>query len=865
MKSGISLFVNGKVNPIGVDGKSIRLSFKSLNGFNKAQFKVYDNKENLKLNAPCFQKETNEYFVYFDAVGKETGTKMFFNVETEIDGQKFISDTASFELGLNKTKDQETWIENPNFNGQVSEFKKEFYLNETPTSARLYIVGLGMYESRVNGEKTDEFYFKPLLTDFDYRIGINNVDYDEPNFYNDKKSICYDTFDVTNLLKKGENSINVLLGTGWYCNDDKLSTDPCDKFGNPCLFFELHAIYGDNKIVIKSDADCLVRNTGRISQLFKGDHYDFNDKGSDYINAKLRNAPAGKLTERLCEHDSVYETLKPISTVKANKITEYDFGKNHSGSIKMSVRGKKGDKLTIRYYEVKDRTGLNPRTSEWIGYDVTGEKPIPVLSVTQCDTYVLSGGVDQISPLFHWNSYRYVTVEIDDGCEILNVESLFICTGIKQNSTFKCSDEFINKFYDAFILTQLDNMHCGVPSDCPHREKLPYTGDGNLVAEPTLYTMDAENFYRKWYKDVLDAQGNNGWMPYTAPYIGGAGGYWWSKIITALPLNIYRITGDKKILYDGIEHVFKYLDFCNNIHDGDYILKKSHVRWIIGDWLNPDPTVSSVELMNTLAYYCSVLDVIEICKIINDDRANQLYLLKEKIKDAINKNFFDEKKLTYGKGIQGENILPLLLGIVDKMFENKLWEKTVVFYKENGYFDTGIVLTPLLLELLTSRGEEELAYKLFTYDGKPSFKYMLDNETTLLEHWNKFWPSVSYGDGKDDIEGGGDVSHCHPMFGSVVSWFYKSIAGLDLSKMCDRKIVVNPRLYKIIKSAKATKETPYGLISVCYDTANGFIMNLVVPKGLTAEIMLDGRYECNGKITDGKFELTGGKYLIKAI
>ena len=113
---------------------------------------------------------------------------------------------------------------------------------------------------------------------------------------------------------------------------------------------------------------------------------------------------------------------------------------------------------------------------------------------------------------------------------------------------------------------------------------------------------------------------------------------------------------------------------------------------------------------------------------------------------------------------------------------------------------------------------------------------MMHGETTLCEHWNKKWP----GDTRESGElVGADVSHCHPMFGSVVSWMYKYIAGLDLSKLCDNQVVIAPKFTAQIQSASASKETKYGKVSVEYCAENSFEMKVVVPYGLTCLVVLN--------------------------
>jgi len=871
-------YTNGKINPLGIDGGKIRLSIEG--EFNSkmqsVRFNVFT-EDLLEVNAePILTVASKKNYTYIDGENFSEGQRLFWNAEITTESEKLVTKTAFFEIGITRNKSAELWIENPNFCGKVSEFRRSFNLSKLPDKARLYIVGLGYYHAKVNGQETDEKFFKPLLTDFDYRIGIDNIDYDEENFYNDKKTVCYDTFDVLSLLKEGENNLSVLLGTGWYCNDDKLITDPCDRFGLPKLFFELHLSFGKEKEIIYSDEKCLVRNTNRISQLFNGDRIDFTAVKDQFTNTVICPPPSGKLVEPKCPHDGIIEQIKPLSEIKKNGEIEYDFGKNHSGGLALKVRGKRGAILTVQFYEVKDENGLNEHTSEWIAYDVTGAEPVPVDVVYQKDEYVLSGEEDYIYPLFHFNCYRYATVKCDAEFEVLSITSLFISTDVEANGGFTCSDEFITKYHEAFVLTQRDNMHSGIPSDCPHREKLPYTGDGNLAMESTMYNLNAEEFYRKWLLDVLDAQGNNGWSPYTAPYIGGAGGYWWSNVITALPVKLYLFTGDKGLIEKSFIPALKYIEYCNTVHNGDYILRKSFVRWILGEWLNPTVTEVDVAFINTLAFYSAVNEVVFMCDVLGEkERKKELQALSENIKKAINLTFYDKELKVYSKGVQGENLLPVVFGVAPKEDEEEIWNKIVNGYKTDTHFDTGIILTPVLLEALTERGEFELAYKLMTAYGTPSLRNMLDGETTLCEHWNKTWPKVVTSEDGKETGGGGDVSHCHPMYGSVVSWMHKHVAGLNLSKLYKNKIIFRPSFIEFVESASAFKETAFGLAKVSYCTEKGFMMTVKVPYGIIGEVILP--YKTVKNITvgekdysfsdtvDGLYKITldGGEYVIK--
>ena len=168
-------------------------------------------------------------------------------------------------------------------------------------------------------------------------------------------------------------------------------------------------------------------------------------------------------------------------------------------------------------------------------------------------------------------------------------------------------------------------------------------------------------------------------------------------------------------------------------------------------------------------------------------------------------------------------------------------------------------MTPVVLDVLSKAGREDLALKLLTQKSAPSFYNMLDGETTLIEFWIKHDPSKS------------TISHCHPMFGSVLAWVYKNVGGLDLSKLYDKKITYAPKLIKQIPNSKISKQTPYGLASCEYSLEKEFVMKIKVPFGVTADIILpefltsvcvDGNNASVSENGRNTFSLDGGEYVI---
>ena len=104
--------------------------------------------------------------------------------------------------------------------------RKPFSVNKKISSARLYISGMGYYEAYLNGSK----------------IGDHMLD---PGFTTYAKEVLYTTYDITALLKKGNNMAGIMLGNGWW-NPLPLKLfgrwdlRTYQQSGRPCVKAEIH-------------------------------------------------------------------------------------------------------------------------------------------------------------------------------------------------------------------------------------------------------------------------------------------------------------------------------------------------------------------------------------------------------------------------------------------------------------------------------------------------------------------------------------------------------------------------------------------------------------------------------------------------
>ena len=351
-----------------------------------------------------------------------------------------------------------------------------------------------------------------------------------------------------------------------------------------------------------------------------------------------------------------------------------------------------------------------------------------------------------------------------------------IHTDVAVTSSFSCSDPVLNWLYEAYIRTQLDNYHGCIPSDCPHRERLGYTGDGQLTAETAMLLLDTKELYRKWYQDILDSQGaETGHIPHTAPFLGGGGGPGgWGCAVYQVPLAWAKIYGDDSLLVQGYDAILRWFDYMDAHSEKGLVVREEEGGWCLGDWCFPaseEKEQLPEAFINTFYYLHGLQEMMQISEKMNNKLPIRFAEREKNVKNAFLDAYFDPKTGDFCEGRAAGNAYGLTLGLGDERTKKHLVEK----YEALGRFDTGIFGTSMLLEQLFSIGAGDLAVRLLTNDSEAaSFAHMKRNgATTLWERW----------DGRE--------SHNHPMFGACVRLLFTQILGIRMTPSAQPP-VVNP-------------------------------------------------------------------------
>lgn len=649
-------------------------------------------------------------------------------------------------------------------------FRRSFWMDKTERfqSARLEICGLGYFLFYINGKRISDQELMPAMTNYASVLGCETT---YPVWEERSAHRCrYLSFDLLPYLKAGENVLAVRLGNGWYHQTERIAEGKF-VFGLPKLWFELTLTDADGRQEwIESDRQTLWHPGGLLkNNLFLGEVRDlrkepegWQDPGTDLSGwkpAQPVHAPETLLEEQTCPPDRVIRKLYPILIGEHDGRKIYDCRENIAGRVVLSCLGKKGECITVRHAEELAADGT-------LDFESAGGS-----DQLQQDHYICDGRIQTLHPLFCWHGFRYF--ETEGPCEVLCAE--VIHTDVAVTSSFSCSDPVLNWLYEAYIRTQLDNYHGCIPSDCPHRERLGYTGDGQLTAETAMLLLDTKELYRKWYQDILDSQGaETGHIPHTAPFLGGGGGPGgWGCAVYQVPLAWAKIYGDDSLLVQGYDAILRWFDYMDAHSEKGLVVREEEGGWCLGDWCFPaseEKEQLPEAFINTFYYLHGLQEMMQISEKINNKLPIRFAEREKNVKNAFLDAYFDPETGDFCEGRAAGNAYGLALGLGDERTKKHLVEK----YEALGRFDTGIFGTSMLLEQLFSIGAGDLAVRLLTNDSEAaSFAHMKRNgATTLWERW----------DGRE--------SHNHPMFGACVRLLFTQILGIRMMPAAQPPVVI---------------------------------------------------------------------------
>ena len=671
--------------------------------------------------------------------------------------------------------------------GRSPLLRKVFSLDHKGT-AFLHVNSLGYHEAWLNGEKVSDAVLSPAVSQLD------------------KRSLIV-TYDVSDLLKKGENELVIQAATGWY----KPTTFGAEYAG-PLVRAELDL---DGQPVVCTDGSWEgawsgYRDLGDWTpNRFEGEVLDARAIGQpEWGPVDVVAVNGMKTSPQACEPTVIVETVLPESVEPDGEGRWIlDFGRVLNGMLDITLPAlPAGQAVTASFSDFRNEDGS--------------------FNIGSRNEYIADGTAFRFVNRFNHHVFRYVVLENCPG-RPTEAKALRIRTGYQRTASFTSDDEELNRIHDMIAYT-LDNLTWGgYMVDCGNIERLGYGGDGNASTQTLQILGDVAPLYANWLQAWVDAQREDGGLPHTAPnpYKAGGGPYWCSFLVQA-PWRTFVNYGDPRLVERCYPAMLRWLDYVD-AYTVDGLLKEwptpPYRWWYLGDWAAPqgvdvqDP--ASVDLVNNCAIAQSLLDLEQMALVLGKPADAAAFRDRyEALAARIHETFYHPETATYASGSQIDLAYPLLVGVVpsDRQVAvvQALKDRTETVY--GGHLATGLVGIPVLTEWAVQAGECDWFYGLLKQHGYPGYLYMLDNGGTgTWEHWD------------------GERSRLHNCFNGIGSWFYQALGGIIPLEPGYRKVLIQPQIPAGVNRVEVTQETPYGPLTV---RRNGAHLEVDIPVGVTAVI-----------------------------
>ncbi len=688
--------------------------------------------------------------------------------------------------------------------------RRLFHVTASVVKARLYVTSLGLNRMSVNGTPVTADLFAPGWSAYEHRL-------------------LSDAYDVTSLVVAGSNVVSGVLADGWYRG--RLGWAPP---GGRCLYGTELGLLAQLEIELSDGSNMLLptdeswrASTGEIleADIYDGCHIDLRKRqtgwespgfdDSTWVAAATVDLEKRLIESRLAAPVAAIQTI-PLEVPAGSRSMVLDGKQNISGFVRLMVRGKPGDRITVRHAEVVEPDGsLHTRS---------------LRTARATDTYVLADdGTVELEPSFTFHGFQYA--EIESTADVLSAQLVALSSARKQRSAFECADELLNRLHENVIWSQRDNF-LSVPTDCPQRdERLGWTGDAQAFGMTACTLFDSQAFWTSWLRDLALEQDPVLGVPSVVPNVVvagplafGRGG--WADAATIVPWAIYESYGDPAILATQLGSMQGWVDSLAARRGRDGLLESSPQ---FGDWLDPDAPMSrpweaktdSDFIANAFFSWSSRLLGRSATVLGRTEMAGRYAFLAEEMASLTWSRWGDHMITT-----QTGCALALEFDLVPKAERDRVCATLARLVREaHGRVATGFLGTPIVLPALSRAGLIDEAYLMLLRRESPSWLYqVIMGGTTVWERWDAIRPdgSIHPGDMQSpaDPPGAGLRGHMlsfnHYAYGAVIDWVYRNLAGLapDPAEPGYRHVLFAPKPPIAIPWARASVESGYGRVAI---------------------------------------------------
>lgn len=835
-----SLTIDALKDPLGVDGNKPLMSWQLQSDGRNVRQTAYEIRVSASNNVSGKDQRiwnsgrvasSQSVFVPYAGADLEPGRRYYWQVRVWDGAGKATgwSAPAYWETGMMHERNWKAqWIEPGYKEDSVNQpspmFRKEFVVNKRVASARAYITAHGMYEAHINGNRVGQDYFTPGWTSYNKRLQ-------------------YQVYDITNLIRQGNNAIGAVLGSGWYRGSLAWENNRNLYGRDLAVLVQLHIRYADGSTDTVISDGSWKTGTGavRYSELYNGEIFDarlynrgWSEPGFDesaWTAAKVKDHAKDKLIATINEPVRKQEEFAPlalITTPKGERVI--DFGQNLVGWVKLKLRGKAGDTVTLSHAEVLDKAG-NFYTDN-------------LRNAKQQNSYILSGDERDFEPHFTFQGFRYVKIEgIEGDIDTSQMRAIAMYSDMDPTGELITSNELVNKLQKNIGWGQRGNF-VDVPTDCPQRdERLGWTGDAQVFARTAAFNMHVRNFFHKWLADVAADQTENGAVPHVVPNVLGAqasGSAGWADAAVIIPWNMYLLYGDTAILRNQYNSMKKWVEFMQSKSRNHLWNQGFH----FGDWLFYRPSddldgrsAVTDKYLISQCFFANSTDLLgRTARVLGNAADAEKY---EALAKDIRAAFLKEYVTPSGRlvsGTQTAYTLALNFDMLPEELRNSAAERLVENIRSyDHHLTTGFLGTPYLCHVLSRYGYHDVAYKLLLQESYPSWLYPVKmGATTIWERWDGQKPDSTF-------QNAGMNSFNHYAYGAIGDWMYRVMAGInvDSSSPGYKKIVIRPVLGGNFSHVDARYKSYYGDITSSWRVNDRSLQfNVQVPPNTTATVFI---------------------------
>jgi alpha-L-rhamnosidase len=722
--------------------------------------------------------------------------------------------------------------------------------------ARLYSTALGVYEAFVNGERAGTVELAPGSTSYD-------------------RTLYAQAADVTTSVRPGDNTVEIVLSDGWYRGQVGAFRKPAGWGELLAARLELHLEYADGtRRVVRTD-EHWTSTRGPVTRA------DLRDgQITDFLAPRGPERPV--LVDAVTAPPVDWSPAPPVRRVEDRPVVSLtrlpdgawiaDFGQNASGWLLLTDLGPAGTRTVIDHGE-----HLDPATGDLTTTHLDIQRPgDPVTVFVQRDEVVSSGAPGEtFEPRHTVHGFRYARLERGDvPLDAAGLTMRVVHTDLRPAGTFACGNEDLNRLHEVVRWSFRGNA-VDVPTDCPTRECIGWTGDYQVFAPSAARLYDVSGFSRKWLRSVRDDQLDDGRIANFSPdgrraklrtdqrldmMTGSAG---WGDAIVLVPWVLYETYGDSRVLAENCDAMVRWVEWAlttarTSRHPSrvarsaqppphEEFVWDGSFHW--GEWAEPKARAEDGSLIQpvedgpdgwmstdkgevgTAFLHRSTSLLAEVATLLGRDvEAARYTKLAERIKDAWRTEFLDDTGRTT-TDTQASYVRALTFGLVPEKLRDAAVERLVVLIRAAGtHLGTGFLSTADLLPLLADTGHADLAYEVLLQRTAPSWLAMLDRgATTMWEDWEGIDEN---GDAHDSLN--------HYSKGAVINFLHTHTLGLRQAEgsVAWERFVVAPVRHTSVDWARGTFDSPRGTIEVEWRTEGDELhITVDVPPASTATVI----------------------------